>query len=420
MTVDPTKTAFLLLHWQNDLAMRGGKMAGNFPEILSSTRTIERVQKALKASREKGMMVIYINLAYRPGYPELPAKPAPFLADVAKNAALIRETWGSEVIDPLKPLQNDIVISSSSPNGFSYTELDMILRYNGITDLVVTGLGTNWGVESTAREAAGKGYFSYILEDCCVAMSDDLHNWWIKYGLPATGKISNSAQYVACLERANPVPKRTFVPPPADLSTLDTARTALILLHMENDVVTTGGKMAGQFPERLAAAGNLDRIETVLKASREKGIPVIYVVAGMRPGYPDMPGALSPLAGLVVKMGAMVRGTWGAEINEKVKPLKGEVLIYNFGPSGFWHTDLDLILRSKGIKNVVLTGVATNFVVESTARDAAMLGYYFYVLKDCTNSLRDDLHNFSLTNILPMLGAVTDSKTFIEALGKAR
>jgi nicotinamidase-related amidase len=189
---------------------------------------------------------------------------------------------------------------------------------------------------------------------------------------------------------------------------------------MENDVVTTGGKMAGQFPERLAAAGNLDRIETVLKASREKGIPVIYVVAGMRPGYPDMPGALSPLAGLVVKMGAMVRGTWGAEINEKVKPLKGEVLIYNFGPSGFWHTDLDLILRSKGIKNVVLTGVATNFVVESTARDAAMLGYYFYVLKDCTNSLRDDLHNFSLTNILPMLGAVTDSKTFIEALGKAR
>jgi hypothetical protein len=93
MTVDPAKTAFLLLHWQNDLATPGGKMAGIFPEILSSTRTIERVQTALKASREKGMMVIYINLAYRAGYPELPAKPAPFLADVAEQYEAVEQRF---------------------------------------------------------------------------------------------------------------------------------------------------------------------------------------------------------------------------------------------------------------------------------------------------------------------------------------
>lgn len=420
ITIDRAKTALLLLHWQNDIVSQKGKLSGNLPKRLEAGRTIEHTQAVLKASREKEMLIVYVNLGFRQGYPELPAKPSPLISQIVKAGALVRGTWGAEVIDQLKPLPGEVVINNFSPSAFDSTELDLILRNHGITNLVLTGVVTNWVIESTARDAASKGYFNYIIEDCCNSWEKSLHNWSMKNILPMLGDISNSARYVDALEKAKPAAKKAMIPPPPDIKTIDPSKTAFLSLHMENDVVTKGGRMAVQFPERLAAARTIENIQAALKASREKGMLIIYVVAGLRPGYPEMPEKLSPLASLVVKTGAMVRGTWGSEIREEVKPLKDEIIIYNFGPSAFWYTDLDMILRNRGITNLVLTGVATNFVVESTARDAVNKGYFFYILKDGCISLRDDMHNFTLTNVLPMLGVISDSKAYIEALGKSK
>jgi ureidoacrylate peracid hydrolase len=198
--------------------------------------------------------------------------------------------------------------------------------------------------------------------------------------------------------------------------TIDPAKTALLLIHWQNDIAAPGGKIAGNIPERLAAAHTIEHTQTILKASREKGMLVVFISGSHRPGYPEAPVGPSPLMTHLIEAGSVIRGTWGAEIIDQLKPLAGEIFIDNSSTSGFYSTELDVILRNKGITNLVLSGFATNWAVESTARDGANRGYFIYTLKDCCNSLSDEMHNWTLTNIFPVLGIVLDSKAYIVAL----
>ena len=200
ITINPARTALLLIHWQNDIAAPGGRIAGNIPERLAAAHTIEYTQAVLKASREKGILVVFINGSHRPGYPEAPARPSPLMTHLIEARSVVRGTWGAKVIDQLKPLDDEIVIDNSSTSGFCYTELDIILRNKGITDIVLSGFATNWAVESTARDGANRGYFIYILKDCCNSLSDEMHNWTLTNILPVLGVVLDSKAYIAALQ----------------------------------------------------------------------------------------------------------------------------------------------------------------------------------------------------------------------------
>lgn len=199
LTIDPTKTALLLIHWQNDIASPGYKHAGNNPERLAAAHTIEHTQAVLKASRKNGVLIVYVNASHRPGYPEVPTSPAPIFRNVAASGAHIRGSQGAEVIEQLKPRDDEIVVYNYSPSAFYYTELDLILRNKGITDLVLSGLATNWAVETTARDGACQGYFIYTLKDCCNSLSDEMHNWALTNILPRLGSVIDSKTYIAAL-----------------------------------------------------------------------------------------------------------------------------------------------------------------------------------------------------------------------------
>src|SRR3989304_3557913 len=80
LTIDPARTALLMRHWQNDLAHEQGRAAGPLPGRLASAGTVERTRAVLEASRRRDVVVAYVNARHRPGYPELPAKPAPLAA----------------------------------------------------------------------------------------------------------------------------------------------------------------------------------------------------------------------------------------------------------------------------------------------------------------------------------------------------
>ncbi len=198
--------------------------------------------------------------------------------------------------------------------------------------------------------------------------------------------------------------------------TIDLDKTALLMMHWQHDIVSPGFKHAGKKPERIAEAHNIEHAQAVLKASRGKGMLIVYVNAVHEPGYPELAPVLTPMSGKVVEDEAMVRGTVGVEVIDQLKPLDNEVIIENFNPSAFIGTRLDIVLRNKGITTLVISGMSTNWVVETTAREAACLGYFVYTLKDCCNSPTEDLHNWPLINILPRLGAVIDSKAYIAAL----
>jgi nicotinamidase-related amidase len=190
----------------------------------------------------------------------------------------------------------------------------------------------------------------------------------------------------------------------------------LLCSRKQNDIATPRGKITGDMPEQLAAAHTIENTQAVLRASRQKGVLVVHAPAGHRPGYPELPAKLWPLSNLLTKTGALVRGTWGAEIIDQLKPLDDEIVVYNYSTSAFSHTELDIILRNKGISELVLSGLVTNWVVESTARDAVNRGYFVYILHDCCASHSDEMHNWTLTNILSNIGGVVDSKTYIAAL----
>jgi ureidoacrylate peracid hydrolase len=199
IAINPPKTALLLLHWQNDLAIPSGRLSRDMPQRLAADHTIEHVQAVLKASREKGMLVVYVNASHRPGYPEVSTKPSSLSGSIAKAGGLMRGSWGAEVIDQLRPLAQDIIIYNYSSSAFAYTELDLILRNKGITDLVLTGLVTNWIVESTARDAVNRGYNIYILSDCCQGVTEEMHKWSLSNILSVIGSVIDSNSYIASL-----------------------------------------------------------------------------------------------------------------------------------------------------------------------------------------------------------------------------
>jgi nicotinamidase-related amidase len=169
-------------------------------------------------------------------------------------------------------------------------------------------------------------------------------------------------------------------------------------------------------PQRLAADNTIENLQEAIKASRERGILVIYVSASHRAGYPEVTPKSSSLSAGIARAGGLLRGSWGAEVIDQLKPLAGDIIIYNYSSSAFSYTELDLILRNKGITNLILTGLVTNWVVESTARDAANLGYNIYTLSDCCQGVNREMHKWSLDHILSTIGSVIDTGTYINSL----
>jgi nicotinamidase-related amidase len=200
ITINPARTALLLLHWQNDLAMQYGKLSRDMPQRLAAAHTIENVQAVLKASRDKGMLVVYVNASHRPGYPEVSSRQSKMSSGIVKAGGLLRGSWGAEVVDRLRPEVKDIIIYNYSTSAFGYTELDLILRNKGISDLILTGLVTNWIVESTARDAMNRGYNIYTLSDCCQGINEEMHEWSLSNILSVIGLVIDSKSYITLLQ----------------------------------------------------------------------------------------------------------------------------------------------------------------------------------------------------------------------------
>jgi nicotinamidase-related amidase len=193
--MDPRTSALLLLHWQNELVKPGGLVSPAFSGVLTASGTVEQMQDALQASREAGVLVVFVNASHRKGYPEVPPDPAPLAAGLVRSNAFLRGTWGAQVIDELKPLENEIDIANFSTSAFVYNELDLILRNRGIRTVVLAGLATNWIVESTARDAFNRGYAVWTLADCCNSPDREAHDYCVKNTLPMLGVVCRAEEY---------------------------------------------------------------------------------------------------------------------------------------------------------------------------------------------------------------------------------
>jgi nicotinamidase-related amidase len=187
-------------------------------------------------------------------------------------------------------------------------------------------------------------------------------------------------------------------------------------MDFENDIVHLDGAFKDfGFAQMVADNDVLDKTAQLLVAARTAGITVIYVSVKFRAGYPERPANAGLWQGLHGAT-ALVEGTWGATIHDQVAPQAGDIVVTKRGVSAFHTSDLDQILHTSRIGTLLLAGVATNFVVEGTARQACDLGYDTIVVGDCCASVSQEAHDASLTVALPFLCTISNLEEVTAAL----
>ena len=198
---------------------------------------------------------------------------------------------------------------------------------------------------------------------------------------------------------------------------IDKEHTALLVMDFENDIVHENGAFKDfGFAAMVKQNDVLAKSARLLDAARHSGVKVIYVIIKYRPGYPERPGNSGLFAG-TIQANAIVDGTWGAEIHEAVAPQDGEPVVTKRGVSAFYGSDLAALLATGGINTLLLSGVATNFVVEGTAREAADQGYNVVIVGDCCASASQEAHDAALNTTLPFLSTISNLDEVIAALG---
>ena len=175
------------------------------------------------------------------------------------------------------------------------------------------------------------------------------------------------------------------------------AATALLIMDVQQGIV---GRFAGD------GDGYLGRLATAIAAARSADVIVGYVTIGFRPGYPEVSDRNKTFAA-VAGSGRFTDGDPGARIPGAVAPAPGEVVVTKRRVSAFTGSDLDVLLRARGIDHLVLTGIATSGVVLSTLRQAADLDYRLTVLADGCLDADPEVHELLLGKVFPRQAEVT-------------
>jgi ureidoacrylate peracid hydrolase len=199
---------------------------------------------------------------------------------------------------------------------------------------------------------------------------------------------------------------------------MDPKHTALVLIEYQNDFTSEGGTLHGAVKGVMESTHMLaNTVETVKKA-RELGITIIYEPITFTDDYHELsPQPYGILKG-VVDSRSFRKGTWGAEIVDVLKPHTEDIIIEGKrGLCGFESTNLDFILRNRGITNIALGGFLTNCCVESTMRTGYEKGYNVITLKDCTATLSEEEQRLAVEKNYPMFSRPMSHNEFLAELG---
>jgi nicotinamidase-related amidase len=206
----------------------------------------------------------------------------------------------------------------------------------------------------------------------------------------------------------------------------DPAATALVIIDMQRDFVLPGGFGEALGNDVTPLWSTIEPIRRVLDTARRTGMLVVHTREGHRPDLSDCPptkltrGRSAKRIGDPGPMGRiLVRGEIGHDIVPELAPKPGEVVIDKPGKGAFFATDLELILRDRSIKTLIVCGVTTEVCVNTTVREANDRGFECVVLSDCVGSYFHEFHVAALAMIKAqggIFGWVSDSKRALTAL----
>jgi ureidoacrylate peracid hydrolase len=198
---------------------------------------------------------------------------------------------------------------------------------------------------------------------------------------------------------------------------IDPKTTALVLIEYQNDFTSEGGVLHGAVEEVMAKTDMLTNTKRVVDAARQAGATVMHAPISFAPGYGELSSHPYGILKGVVDGQAFVKGSWGAGIVADLAPEDGDIVIEGKrGLDTFASTNLDFILRSKGITTIALGGFLTNCCVESTMRTGYEHGYKVITLKDCVAATSIEQQDNAIGYDFPMFSEPMTSDEFITEL----
>jgi len=210
--------------------------------------------------------------------------------------------------------------------------------------------------------------------------------------------------------------------------TCDPRHTALLVIDMQHDFCSPGGYVDHSGADVTMLRKPIAAIQAVLKQARRLAMPVIFTREGHRTDLADCPPAklertqwVGHTIGKAGPLGRLlVRGERGNAIIDELAPLPREIIIDKPAKSGFYGTELEVVLHARQITHLLFTGVTTHICVESTMREAADRGFWNLIVSDGTAAITDALHAQSLEMIMyqgGVFGVVAPSGEICRALG---
>jgi ureidoacrylate peracid hydrolase len=173
-SMEPRKTAVVLIEYQNDFTSEGGSLHGAVEAVMKSTGMLANTKETVARARELGATILHVPISFTEDYHELSAEPYGILKGVVDSKSFRKGSWGAQIVDDLTPDPRDIVVEGKRGlDAFASTNLDFVLRSRGITTVAIAGFLTNCCVESTMRTAYEKGFDVYTLTDCTATVSED-------------------------------------------------------------------------------------------------------------------------------------------------------------------------------------------------------------------------------------------------------
>jgi nicotinamidase-related amidase len=392
--VDPAATALVVIDVQNDFVSPQGVCGQVGDDVAAAHAMVSRLIPLIESARKAGVLIIFMRTIY--DEPVLsPALAEQYERRRYPNSICLTGTPGAEFVDGVhtRDEPNEMVLIKHRYSAFWGSPIDLALRTNGIRTVVLTGVATEVCVESTARDAFFQDYQVVMVDDCVSCYSPERHNAALTVVARSFGVVAGSKKIRTVWDAAVPG-KRNWHPDAKGARALTESRqllepkhTALLLINLQRDFL--GPSSVKNFGPPLSQI--IPAARDLLEQARGTDCMVIHAPAAYEPSEhtQGLIGA-SDLAKLCRP------GSEGAQFVDGFGPERAEQVVRCSRFSAFADTPLALLLRSNGIRTIVIAGVTTECAVESTVRDAAARDYYIVVAKDGVASADPAVHEASM------------------------